>query len=148
MFRMPKPLDVITLFHKPSLPASTHALNILKQASATAASTTTEDQASDNTIQALKSRGEFQLDVTEMPPTPDQLKSILDYANATGARKTEPGEVIRGARNAADALRRLREEGEGVFVRPVVVDWSNGKAVIGDNESEILKMVRQDSVVD
>lgn len=58
--------------------------------------------------------------MTEMLPTPDQLKNILDYANATGARKTEPGDVIRGARNAADALRKLREEGEGVFVRPVV----------------------------
>lgn len=26
-----------------------------------------------------------------------------------------------------------------------VVNWSNGKAVVGDNESEILKMLRQAS---
>ncbi|KAL2216949.1 thioredoxin-like protein [Thermoascus aurantiacus ATCC 26904] len=146
MFRFPKPLDVITLFHKPSLPASQRVLNILKQASATASQTTTEDQASDNTLQARRSRGEFQLDVTELPPTPDQLRNILDYASATGERKTEPGEVMRGAGSVADALRLLKEEGGGErFVRPVVVDWSNGKAVVGDNESEILKMLRQAS---
>ena len=27
-------------------------------------------------------------------------------------------------------------------MRPVVVDWNQGRAVVGENESEILKLVR------
>jgi hypothetical protein len=51
--------------------------------------------------------------------------------------------VIRGAKDAEDAVKRFKESGEGVFVRPITVDWTNGRAVVGDNESEILKMVHQ-----
>ncbi|OAX81276.1 hypothetical protein ACJ72_04384 [Emergomyces africanus] len=127
MFRFHKTLDVITLFHKPSLPASTRVLTLLKQANVAAAAAATADQASD--VPASR-RSEFELNVTEDPPTPDQLKSILDYVGAGGAR------------DRLDALRRLKEDGEK-FVRPVVVDWNNGTAVIGDNESEILKLVRE-----
>lgn len=42
-----KTLDVISLFHKPSVPASLRVLTILKQASAHASETATEDQATD-----------------------------------------------------------------------------------------------------
>ncbi|KAL1965209.1 hypothetical protein VTN77DRAFT_5963 [Rasamsonia byssochlamydoides] len=147
MFRLHKTLDVITLFHKPSLPASTRVLNILRTANATASETATEDQASDHAHHAKhQQRGEFQLDVTEAPPTPDQLRNILDYAAATHGVK--PSAVIQGARDQEDALRRLKEQGDGCFVRPVVVDWVNGKAVVGDNESEILRMVRQSCELD
>jgi len=41
-----------------------------------------------------------------------------------------------------DALKRLNEDGER-FLRPVVVDWNNGKAVVGDNESAILKLLSE-----
>ncbi|PGH07485.1 hypothetical protein GX51_01786 [Blastomyces parvus] len=149
MFRFHKTLDVITLFHKPSLPASNRVLTLLKQANADAAAAATMDQASDV---SPNRRSEFELNVTEDPPTPDQLKNILDYVGAGvggdvakargGAAMARPGDLVQGARDRLDALRRLKEDG-GRFVRPVVVDWNNGTAVIGDNESEILKLVRE-----
>ncbi|KAL1881544.1 hypothetical protein Plec18167_003141 [Paecilomyces lecythidis] len=134
-------LDVVTLFHKPTVPASQHALNLLKIAHATATETTTLDQASDNTAQALRERGEFELEVTEEPPTPDQLRSIIDYTTRTDPKRSI-SDIVRGAKDAADALKKVKEDGD-TFVRPVTVDWINGQAVLGDNESQILKMLKQ-----
>ncbi|EPS28494.1 hypothetical protein POX_f07578 [Penicillium oxalicum] len=151
MFRFSKTLDPITLFHSPSLAPSTRVLNILKQASIAASETATEDQASDHTAHAKQQRGEFELEVTTAPPTTDQLRSILDYISpVSGGAGAAPegkasygvGELIKGARDAEDAIKRYKEDQER-FVRPVTVDWVNGRAVIGDNESEILRMVRQ-----
>ncbi|KAK2765085.1 hypothetical protein FQN54_008784 [Arachnomyces sp. PD_36] len=145
MFRH-KSLDVITLFHKPSLPASSRALNLLKQASSEASETATEDQASDHTSHSKAQRSEFELDVTESAPTPDQLKSILEYVGGSGAvgGSGKPSDIIQGARDQADAVKKLQEDGgKESFLRPVVVDWNNGKAVIGGNESAILKMIRE-----
>ncbi|MCJ1393675.1 hypothetical protein MMC18_006551, partial [Xylographa bjoerkii] len=116
----------------PSLPASTRVLNILKQVSAHASEGATEDQASDHSQQNKVQRSEFELNVTEEPPTSDQLRTILEYV---GARKVK--DVIDGAKNESDAMRLLKEDSKR-FRRPVIVDWNN---VIGDNESEILKMV-------
>lgn len=58
---------------------------------------------------------EFHLDVTEEPPTTDQLKTILDYLGGAEAA----GKVIRGAADESDAMRRLKADGEA-FERPVV----------------------------
>ncbi|KAJ5439097.1 uncharacterized protein N7458_010095 [Penicillium daleae] len=151
MFRFSKTLDPITLFHSPTLAPSIRALNILKTASIAASETATEDQASDHSAHAAQQRGEFELEVTTAPPTADQLHSILEYispvsetSGAGGKAKAiyGVGELVKGARDAEDAIKKFKEDG-GRFVRPVTVDWVNGRAVIGDNESEILKMVRQ-----
>ncbi|KXG54305.1 uncharacterized protein PGRI_074490 [Penicillium griseofulvum] len=149
MFRFSKTLDPITLFHSPSIQASTRTLNILKQASATASETATEDQASDHSTHAKKQRGEFELEVTTSPPTADQLRSILDYispVSGVGGQSDKVtygvAQLVKGARDADDALKKFKENNEN-FVRPITVDWVNGRAVIGDNESEILRMVRQ-----
>ncbi|KAF8864904.1 hypothetical protein BDZ45DRAFT_737031 [Acephala macrosclerotiorum] len=133
MFRFHKTLDVITLFHKASSPASLRVQTLLKQVSANAAEHSTEDQASDHSHQTKPNRPEFELEVTEELPTQDQLKSILEYV---GAQKAST--VIKGAKDEADALKKLTSES---FQRPVTVDWSNGRAVAGANESEILKMI-------
>ncbi|KAF7114806.1 hypothetical protein CNMCM5793_000345 [Aspergillus hiratsukae] len=138
VFRFPKSLDPITLFHSPTLPSSKRAFNILKQASATATETATEDQASDYPEHAKRQRGEFQLEVTTAAPTPDQLRNILDYVGSG----VKPSDLVRGAKDAKEALELFKKD-EGRFVRPVTVDWTHGSAVIGDNESEILKMVHQ-----
>lgn len=37
------------------------------------------------------------------------------------------GDLVEGANDRVDALRRVKEDGER-FRRPVVVDWNNGKA--------------------
>ncbi|TVY33792.1 putative redox protein, mitochondrial [Lachnellula occidentalis] len=136
MFRFHKTLDVITLFHKASSPASLRAHALLKQASATASSTATEDQASDHSAQTHPARQEFELEVSENPPTEDQLKNILEYV---GAGKI--GQVVKSATTEFDALKKFKESKES-FQWPVTVDWENGRAVQGDNESEILKLVQ------
>jgi arsenate reductase-like glutaredoxin family protein len=105
----------VTLFHKPSSSASTRAQTILKQAHAQAAAHSTEDQASSHQAQEKLERMEFDLDVTEAPPTGDQLKNILEYLGGASAAS----QVIQGAQNETDALRKLKENGES-FQRPVV----------------------------
>lgn len=92
-------------------------LTVLKQANAQAVAHATEDQASSHQAQDKLERIEFELDVTEAPPTTDQLKNILDYLG--GPVSSAASKVIRGARDESDAMRRLKEDGES-FQRPVV----------------------------
>lgn len=107
-----KTKDIITLFHKSSTPASTKVLNLLKQVSANASEAATEDQASDTTPQTQFTRAEFDLDVTEKPPTPDQLRTILDYVGT-------PSSVINGASTVDEAMKKFKQDAES-FKRPVV----------------------------
>lgn len=86
---------------------------MLKQANAQAKAHATEDQASTHNAQNQAERTEFELDVTEAPPTTDQLKNILDYLGGS------PGRVIQGATDESDAMRRLKADGN-TFQRPLV----------------------------
>ncbi|KAJ4369062.1 hypothetical protein N0V83_006145 [Neocucurbitaria cava] len=129
--------NVVTLFHKPSSQASTRVLTLLKQTHAQSVAHATEDQASSHHAQDRAERTEFELDVTEAAPTTDQLKNILEYLGGSSAA----GKVISGASNESDAMRMLKADGNA-FQRPLVVDWNQGKAVAGENESEILNLIR------
>ncbi|KAF2116596.1 thioredoxin-like protein [Lophiotrema nucula] len=129
--------NVVTLFHKPSNQASTRVLTLLKQQHAHAVSHATEDQASSHDHHTRAEKTEFELDVTEDAPTGDQLKNILEFLGGAGAA----GKIIQGASSETDALNKLKASGDA-FQRPVVVDWHQGKAVVGENESEILNLLR------
>ncbi|KAK3694827.1 thioredoxin-like protein [Podospora appendiculata] len=129
-----KTLDIVTLFHKAGSPASQRVATLLKQASAAASSTATEDQASDSAAQTTQ-RPEFDLNITEEAPTTDQLQTILEYVGPKGIPS-----IIQGAETEVDALRKFKQSHD-TFQRPVVVDWSNGKAIAGDNESAILTLL-------
>ncbi|KAL2689700.1 hypothetical protein Neosp_003760 [[Neocosmospora] mangrovei] len=131
MFRFHKTLDIVTVFHKASSPASVRVANLLKQVSANATAGATLDQASET----KPAREQFELNVTEDPPTDDQVKTILEYVGTSGISN-----IIKGANNEKEALKKFKESREN-FLRPVVVDWNNGKAIAGDNESEILKLL-------
>ena len=109
-----KTLDVITLFHRPSVPSSIRVLTQLKQISAHASETATEDQATDHTHQNKLQRTQFELNVTEDPPTSDQVRTILEYV---GERKAS--QLVDGARDAQDAMRKLKEDSRR-FKVPVV----------------------------
>lgn len=76
-------------------------------------------------------------DVVEGAPTADQLTNILEYLGPSKA-----GNVVEGATGSSDALRKFNAV-NSAFQRPVTVDWSHGRAVVGDNESELLKLVRE-----
>ncbi|KAI0545875.1 DUF1687-domain-containing protein [Xylaria curta] len=137
MFRFHKTLDIVTIFHKAASPASVRAVNVLKQASANATAAATEDQASDHTHQTNPHRPDFELNITEEPPTPDQLKTILEYVG-----KSKISSVVQGASSENEALKKFKESPDN-FKRPVIVDWNNGRALASDKESEILKMLDQ-----
>jgi arsenate reductase-like glutaredoxin family protein len=126
--------NVVTLFHKPSSQASMRAHTILKQANAQSVATATEDQASSHSAQNKTERTEFELEVTEEPPTADQLKSIVEYLGGPSAI----GRVIEGAKDETDALRRLKADAN-TFQRPLVVDWNQGKA--GECIARVLSLV-------
>lgn len=49
----------------------------------------------------------------------------MDYMGQGKGLKV--GELVEGATDRVDAIRRVKEDGER-FRRPVVVDWNNGKA--------------------
>jgi hypothetical protein len=97
------------------------------------------------------------VDVQESAPTADQLASILEYLGPAQA-----GSVITDATGTTDALKKFKAN-ESLFKAPVTVDWMNARAgmltssvtseirghneltlmaVVGDNESEILKLIR------
>jgi hypothetical protein len=50
------------------------------------------------------------------------------------------GALVPGAVDAEDAL-RLNGKGKNVLNRPVVVDWNNGKVVLGGDEGKIKALV-------
>lgn len=105
---------MITLFHKASSPASLRVHSLLRQASAKASEYATQDQASDYNAQNQRQREDFELEVTEEPPTEDQLHSILEYLGPHRA-----GDVISGAKNESDALKKLALNKDS-FQRPLV----------------------------
>ncbi|SPO03797.1 uncharacterized protein DNG_06480 [Cephalotrichum gorgonifer] len=128
MFGFRKTLDIITLFHKANSPASTRVVGLLKQASTAASQAANEGS-------KAGVRDPFDLNVTEEAPTQDQVETILEYVGTEGIPR-----VVSGASTVTEALRRFNLDKDS-FQRPLVVDWNNGKAVIGDNESEILKLL-------
>lgn len=98
-------------------------------------------------------------EIQEGAPTQDQVNSILEYLGPSHA-----GSVIKDATGTSDALRKFKAN-ESSFQRPITVDWNNGRAgtsvhgrrpseyrekqetdmvhtVVGENESEILKLVK------
>lgn len=90
------------------------ALAIMKQCSAQASETATEDQASDHSYQNQTQRSQFELDVQETPPTPDQVHNILEYLGNGKA-----GELVKGATSSADAAQKIKQDPDS-FHRPVV----------------------------
>lgn len=83
--------------------------------SANSSSSATEDQASDHTAQTSPARREeFQLDITEEPPTSDQLQTILGYVGHKGIPS-----IVEGAINESEALKKFKANPDN-FKRPVV----------------------------
>ncbi|KAK5636884.1 hypothetical protein RRF57_012596 [Xylaria bambusicola] len=113
------------------------AATVLKQASANATEAATEDQASDHSHQTKPRRASFQLDITEDLPTADQMQTILEYVG-----KNKISSVINGTSTVREALKKFKENVDNLQ-RPLIVDWNNGRALVSDKESEILKMLGQ-----
>lgn len=87
----------------------------------------------------LVQRDIFKLEIKESDPTQDQLKILLEYG-------VKPSELVKGATSSADVHEKIKENADA-FIRQVVVDWSSGKAVAGDNESAILSLLTISPIV-
>ncbi|TQS39056.1 hypothetical protein Golomagni_00424 [Golovinomyces magnicellulatus] len=122
-----KTLDVITLFHKASSPASRNIYAILKKASEKSSSVSTQSH--------RIPREQFELEITEELPTRYQLRSILEYAGAPNTSK-----IIKGAKDEKEAWKMIEANSEN-FQRPLIVDWARGRVTSQTNESDILKMI-------
>lgn len=97
-------------------------LGLLKQVSVAASEAAAGNQSSNNAKYGKVRKEEFALNVTEDPPTPDQLRSILEYV---GVKKA--GELVKGARDESDAMKKLKENADS-FQRPVVGGCTNVEA--------------------
>jgi hypothetical protein len=80
--------------------------NLLKQASTSAQTSATQE--------AKARRDPFELNITEDAPTLDQVQTILEYVGESGA-----SQVVKGARDDRDALRKFKENKENLL-RPLV----------------------------
>lgn len=87
---------------------------MLKQISAHASETATEDQATNHSHQNKLQRTQFELNVTEEPPTGDQLRTILEYIGESKAPQ-----IVEGAKDTEDAIRKLKKDAKR-FKSPVV----------------------------
>lgn len=148
MFRFNKTPDVLTLFHHPKSESSNQILSFLKGAQ----NPSTPPQGTTTTATPVK----FDLDVVPAPqlPTPDQFKSIVDFLGGEAYAK----KILRGISSFDEGVRALAEKeaknlaeegGVGVgtlhveLVRPILVDWNNGRVVVGGNEED-LKRLREE----
>lgn len=86
----------------------------MKQISASAQAGATVDQASDGTAQTQARRDPFELNITEEPPTAEQVQTILEYVGKENIHK-----VIKDADNEQDALEKFRASRDS-FLRPLV----------------------------
>ncbi|KAF8200216.1 thioredoxin-like protein [Pholiota molesta] len=124
-------LPEISIFHHPSSPPSTKALSLLK-------SSLSNPYPPDSD---KKKPLEFNLDVVESPPTSDQLNTILSYLSP---KAINPSMVFLSVRPSApsgsevpstvDAIAELAQRNPNVLKWPIVVDWYDGKASVGDVE--------------
>lgn len=148
-----KPQNLITLFHNPHSASSIRIHSLLK--SLNSPSPTNPSSSSPPAASSSPSTSPpFKLDVQTAPPTPSQATSIWEFLQAAGSNHAL-GELVKGAKSVGDLERLLGVEveeggkGEGKtggengdrFVRPVVVDWGNGRVVVGGDERGVRGLV-------
>ena len=129
--------------HRSSSPPSVAALQLLQSA------LSSPYPPSSKSNHPLK----FDLEVVEsVPPTSDQLATILSYQNSKGPSSelstflsAHPSSDSQLANNAR-SLVELARKNPNVFKWPIVVDWTGGRASIGDVEGvkDILESIRKE----
>ena len=113
MFRFHKPRPTLSLFHRPQVPQSVAILNHIKAHSAV-------------------KKQLVELEVATYKPSKDQLHIITGYLGGGYAA----GKLVQGANGLEDAVRILDEDETKLNV-PFLVEWFNGKVVLGDDEVKV-----------
>ena len=129
--------------HHPSSPASVRALAVLRSA-LSAPYPADKPQAPPL---------EFNLEVVEsVPPTPDQLRTILSFITPKNASSQSYSAFLSAhpstpspSPSTPSGISALAGENLNVLKWPIVVDWNGGRASVGDVESvkSILEALRQ-----
>ncbi|KAM5531856.1 hypothetical protein V8D89_014486 [Ganoderma adspersum] len=126
----------ISIFHNPSSPASKNALTLLRSAVSSPYPPT----------KPSAPPLDFNLEVIEnQPPTGDQLRTILSYlpsrspAGPGGIADPPTAEALLSSHPTVDsrpqdpdAVVALASKNPHALKWPIVVDWNNGRAAIGD----------------
>lgn len=91
---------------------------------------------------------EFNLEVIESrPPTPDQLRTIVSYLPKEGNYATFLSSHPAAAEqpNSAAGIAELGTRNPSALKWPVVVDWTGGRASVGDVDgvAKMLEALRQ-----
>jgi len=121
--------EAATHSHNPSSQPSTKALSLLRN------SLSAPYPSGNPTSAPLQ----FNLEVVESPPTTDQLETILSYFSS---KAVSPSHVLISAHPSAPSFNdrpttlsgivQLAQDNPQAVKWPIVVDWENGKAAIGD----------------
>ncbi|KAF9523210.1 thioredoxin-like protein [Crepidotus variabilis] len=134
-----KRLPQVSIFHRSQSPPSTNALKLLR------ASLSGPYPAGKSDNQPLQ----FDLEVVESPPTTDQLQTIMSYLPSPA---TNPAMVLLSAHPSSSeqpqslkAIHDLVEKNPNALKWPIVVNWNDGKAAIGNERDvkEILEDIRK-----
>ncbi|KAF5367358.1 hypothetical protein D9615_010270 [Tricholomella constricta] len=135
-------LPEISIFHQPTSPPSNKALTLLRSALSSPYPPN----------QAGKPPLDFSLDVIEGPPTSDQLRTILSYLPS---KSISPSTAFLSAHFAAPsgldrpegiaAIAKVAQDNPAALRWPIVVDWNDGQASVGDIEGvkSILERLRK-----
>ncbi|KDQ54671.1 hypothetical protein JAAARDRAFT_60622 [Jaapia argillacea MUCL 33604] len=128
-------LPQVSIFHNPSSPPSIKALSLLR--------TSLTDPFPPSTPAAGPL--EFDLEVVDSAPTPDQLRTILSYlpspttssphpalSSFLTSHPSSPSPTDPAAPSTPQALASLAQQNPKAFKWPVVVDWTGGRATVGD----------------
>ncbi|PCH42932.1 hypothetical protein WOLCODRAFT_144282 [Wolfiporia cocos MD-104 SS10] len=133
----------ISIFHNPSSPPSSAALQLLR------AAVSSPYPPSRPNAPPLR----FNLEVIEnAPPTADQLQTILSYLPAGSAGESRSPVSLLSAHptvhtrpSSAEGVSSLAAKNPNALKWPIVVDWHGGRAAVGDVEGvkSILEELRK-----
>ncbi|THU85415.1 hypothetical protein K435DRAFT_764271 [Dendrothele bispora CBS 962.96] len=140
-----KAIPELSIFHHPSSPPSTKALALLRSA-------TSGPYPPGKSSPPL----DYKLEVIEAPPTADQLRTILSYVSPSKESSSpSPSRVFLSAHPSAptgydqphdvSGVHDLAVKNPNALKWPIVVDWTGGKASVGDVEGvkNILEHLRK-----
>jgi len=136
--RFHRGLPNISIFHSPSSPPSIQALKLLRS------SLTNSYPPSAQPPKPL----EFNLEVVEnTPPTPDQFSTILSYLSKppSALLSAHPSSSSEDQSATPKSLSALASSNPKAMKWPVVVNWDDGQAAVGDVEGvkSILESLRR-----
>ncbi|GJJ77175.1 hypothetical protein EMPS_09534 [Entomortierella parvispora] len=123
-FRLPK-FPMLTLFHNPASEVSNQALKLLRQASV---------------------NYKFDIDLIESKtaPTHQQVSNIVEYLGkgsaATGCAKILTPEAPKASTVAE--VQKILDANPGYLMKPLVVDWNKGKAIVAVPATKVNEMVK------